>query len=127
MTQAQRKAQQKAMARAIAAFEDNYAGMAPQVAFGIALQKSKQFISKLKLGDERVPAELCLEIEWETRQRGKPVLVEELRTDVKWYVLLTRPRAVPDELAEARAEIARLQAEVERLQAVRETAEQVTP
>jgi DNA-binding transcriptional regulator YdaS (Cro superfamily) len=46
----------------------------------------------------RVPAEHCPGIERATRERGKPVLCEELRPDVAWSVL--REQAAPAESAQ---------------------------
>lgn len=37
--------------------------------------------------DRRVPAEHCPAIERATRERGAPVLCEELRPDIPWSVL----------------------------------------
>ena len=37
--------------------------------------------------DRRVPAEKCPAIERATREKGQPVLCEELRPDVAWGVL----------------------------------------
>lgn len=37
--------------------------------------------------DRRVPAEHCPAIERATRERGSPVLCEELRPDIPWSVL----------------------------------------
>lgn len=36
---------------------------------------------------QRVPAEFCPLIERATRERGRPVLCEQLRPDVEWRVL----------------------------------------
>lgn len=52
-----------------------------------AVNKSPQFISQMVKGTRQVPAELCPEIERATRERGSPVLCEELRPDVRWDVV----------------------------------------
>lgn len=41
--------------------------------------------------DRRVPPEKCLNIERATRERGEPVLCEDLRPDVEWHVLRDTP------------------------------------
>jgi DNA-binding transcriptional regulator YdaS (Cro superfamily) len=52
-----------------------------------ALGVKQPTISEWLRGDRRVPAERCPEIERATRDRGQPVLCEELRPDVAWSVL----------------------------------------
>lgn len=51
--------------------------------------------------DRRFPAEHCPAVERATREKGQPVLCEELRPDVAWSVL--RAPAGPDTAAEAAA------------------------
>lgn len=42
-----------------------------------------------------VPAEHCMSIERETRERGLPVTCEELRPELPWYVLRAKSSAAP--------------------------------
>jgi DNA-binding transcriptional regulator YdaS (Cro superfamily) len=48
---------------------------------------SKGAVSQWKDKARRVPAEYCPLIERATRERGSPVLCEELRPDMAWDVL----------------------------------------
>jgi DNA-binding transcriptional regulator YdaS (Cro superfamily) len=58
-----------------------------QAAMASALGVKQPTVSEWLRGERRVPAERCPEIERATRDRGQPVLCEELRPDVAWEVL----------------------------------------
>jgi DNA-binding transcriptional regulator YdaS (Cro superfamily) len=71
------------------------------VALANLIDVRPQFISQVRSPtnkDKRISEKGCLKIEWATRQLGKPVLVEEIRPDVDWYVLTTRPRQPWDDI-----------------------------
>lgn len=58
-----------------------------QTALADLLHVSKGAVSQWKDPGRRVPAEYCPLIERATRERGSPVLCEELRPDVDWAYL----------------------------------------
>jgi DNA-binding transcriptional regulator YdaS (Cro superfamily) len=65
-----------------------------QTALADLLGVSKGAVSQWKDAGRRVPAEYCPLIERATRERGTPVLCEELRPDIAWDVL--REQAAPE-------------------------------
>ena len=65
-----------------------------QAAMATALGVSRAAVSQWMFADRRVPAEHCPTIERLTRERGEPVMCEELRPDIPWGVL--RERAAPE-------------------------------
>lgn len=62
-----------------------------------ALGVKQPTVSEWLRGDRRVPAERCPEIERATRERGQPVMCEELRPDVAWGVLREQVGDAPQE------------------------------
>jgi DNA-binding transcriptional regulator YdaS (Cro superfamily) len=95
MSAAQLAVQRRGVERAITVL----GGTAVALANLIAVRP--QFISQVRSPankDKRISEKGCLRIEWATRQLGKPVLVEEIRPDVDWYVLTTRPRQPWDDI-----------------------------
>lgn len=62
-----------------------------------ALGVKQPTVSEWLRGDRRVPAERCPAIERATRERGQPVMCEELRPDVDWGVLREQVGDAPQE------------------------------
>jgi len=58
-----------------------------QSALAALLGVSKSALNQWLDESRRIPAEHCPAIERATRERGKPVLCEELRPDIAWSVL----------------------------------------
>lgn len=65
-----------------------------QVAMARALDVNKSTICEWVLGSRPIPAERCPQIERMTRERGRPILCEELRPDVEWSTLRRAPADV---------------------------------
>lgn len=64
-----------------------------QRALAELLGVSNGAVSQWKTPGRRIPAEYCPVIERATKDRGKPVMCEELRPDMDWAIL--RLQAAP--------------------------------